>query len=166
MLRRVLVTMVVMAVAGSSARAEPRAKDAPKATARVGLIFGTVVWAGPDPMFPHRGCDVHGWDIEGHPEVTGGLADVIVTAEPLDPQVRSSFQDAPLDKDDAEMTWREDIPERVMVARPKGSLTVDNLEDHHVTLGVFVNNVRLATLSLAPEEKGQLRDLKEGVAPR
>jgi hypothetical protein len=45
----------------------------------------------------------------------------------------------------------------------EGSLTIDNLEDHHVTLGVFVDSVRLATLSLAPEEKGQLRDLKEGL---
>jgi hypothetical protein len=163
MLRAVLVTIVFMVVAGNLARAEPRAQDVPKAAARAGLIFGTVVWAGPDPKFPYRDCDVHGWDIEGHPEVTGGLADVIVTAEPLDLKVRSAFQDAPLDKDDAEMTWREDIPERVMVARPKGSLTIDNLEDHHVTLGVFLNNVRLATLSLAPEEKGQLRDLKDGL---
>lgn len=163
MLRCVLITMVVMAVAGSLTHAEPRAKEAPKATARVGLIFGTVVWAGPKPTFPYRGCDVHGWDIEGRPDVTDGLADVIVTAEPLDPKARSFFQDAPSAEYDAEMIWREDIPDRVMVARPKGSLTIDNSESHRVTLGVFVDNVRLATLSLLPEEKGKLRDLKEGL---
>lgn len=37
-------------------------------------------------------------------------------------------------------------------------------EDHQVTLGVFVDSVRLATLSLAPEEKGQLRDATASAA--
>lgn len=95
--------------------------------------------------------------------MTGGLADVIITAEPFAPKTRRRFQDAPLVKDDAEMTWHEDIPYRVRVARLKGSLTIDNREAHRVTLGVLADNVRLATLSLAPEEQSKLRELKAGL---
>lgn len=119
MLKRAFLTMVLLSAAKDLVHAEPRAKDAAAAAASAGLIFGTVVWAGPEPRFPYRDCEVHSWDIAGHPEVTGGLADVIVTAEPLDPKVRSAFQQSPPDKEESEMLWREDIPERVMVARSK-----------------------------------------------
>jgi hypothetical protein len=46
-----------------------------------GTIAGTVLWAGKASRA--GSCEVHGFDREGHPNVTGGLDDVVVVAEPV-----------------------------------------------------------------------------------
>ena len=82
--------MIVLAVAvvllGSSSALADDDETPPVATLQwPGAILGTVLWAGrPRSWFGNDGgCEVHESDMEGHPGVQTGLANVVVVAQPL-----------------------------------------------------------------------------------
>ena len=56
-----------------------------------GTIAGTVLWAGKGT----RNCEVHGFDMEGHPGVKGGLDNVVVVAEPVSIETQRLFREHP-----------------------------------------------------------------------
>jgi hypothetical protein len=85
-------------------------------TSRTGWLCGTVVWAGPPPKFANAGCEVHDYEIQGHDEVTGGLADAVVVAEPLDPATQKWFHAHPANGVDVD--WSGPPGARVAVVAP------------------------------------------------
>jgi hypothetical protein len=93
--------------------ADLAAADAPRP---MSWLYGTVVWAGPPPKFNYEGCELHDFDIEGHDEVTGGLADVVVVAEPLDPATQKWFHAHPANQ--GELDWSGPPGDRVAVIAP------------------------------------------------
>ena len=87
-----------------------------------GSILGTVLWAGRSRFwFTGDACEVHEFDMEGHPGVETGLGNVVVVAQPLGRENQRWFREHPRDPDDDdhELDWDE-YPSETVVAVPLG----------------------------------------------
>jgi len=120
----------VLAVAlatGSGPELDADADETPAATTLQfpGAILGTVLWAGRSRFwFTGDSCEVHEFDMEGHPGVETGLGNVVVVAQPLGRENQRWFREHPqalhYDDDDHADLWWDEAPSETVVAVPLG----------------------------------------------
>jgi len=116
---------------------------------RWGTIAGTVLWAGKGT----RNCEVHGFDMEGHPGVKGGLDNVVVIAEPVSIETQRLFREHPRQTDHGDPETVYWLPDpRVATVAPGERLELHNDSGKPAHIRFFLGRVLLKELSLAPKE--------------
>lgn len=155
-----LLALLALGLAQRAAAAEePRAQAAPT----LGRMAGTVVWAGRRPPFKHSGCDLHAWDIAGHPEVRGGLAEVAVVAEPVAAAAKQWFRErAAQGAPPAPLLWGDGVA-RVALARPTVAGRVENLRKRALTLDIYRDGALVRSVNLGAATEGEVPPLPEGL---
>jgi hypothetical protein len=158
LVRLVLLLVLATAIPSGDAGARPKKKhsshDAPTAPAKgVGHLHGTVAWAGRAPEFADEGCAIQDADSAGHPEITGGLAHVVVIAEPLAPQLQKVYRRPPPRPGTPParlrlLDWSAMLGVPIATAVPGVALSVRSL----VTLRFFAGDKLLATLAPSPTD--------------
>jgi hypothetical protein len=105
------VLWAVVATCATSALASEAELPAPATPQFSGTIAGTVLWAGRSRQWlPHDDCEVHAFDMEGHPGVETGLGNVVVVARPLGRTNQDWFREHGWadDADDTAIDWDEE----------------------------------------------------------
>jgi hypothetical protein len=161
-----LIVAALTALAARTALAEPQDDaghdDATPAAAprHGGMIVGTVLWAGN----PNRSdCETHAFEMEGHRGVNGGLANVVVVAEPVSPETQRQFRDHPRQTDASEpdiFFWNADALTRVAVPDAPFRFSNDSKAPAHILFSR--GRVVIKELALARDETKTI-ELPEGL---
>ena len=123
----------------------------------LGSIRGTVAWAGAAAASDLNLGDIHAFDIEGHPEVTAGLEDAVVIAEPLDSGVQRWFQThAP---EGRALNWDTSHENRVATTAPEVSLAVSST----VALRFYLGNKLVQTVAASRGDSDSHIKLPAGI---
>jgi hypothetical protein len=135
--------------------ADADATAAPAPAIRGGSIAGTVLWAGKASRA--GSCEVHDFDVEGLPKVTGGLDDVVVIAQPLSPATQRLFRARKhsLDEDNFETFYWGDGDSggstRVATVAPDVPLEFHNVTRQAATVRVLRGLTLVIELALPPK---------------
>jgi hypothetical protein len=161
--------MVVLAVAMQVGSARTlAADDETPAVATLqwpGAILGTVLWTGrPRSWFGNDGgCEVHESDMEGHPGVQTGLANVVVVAQPLGRENQRWFHEHPSESDeDAELDWDEQLSPPVVAVPSSRSLVIRNKFGIDRQLFVYRGRARVETIEIGANAEQKVT-LPEGI---
>ncbi len=130
-----------------------------------GSILGTVLWTGRSRFwFTGDACEVHEFDMEGHPGVETGLGNVVVVAQPLSRENQRWFREHPRDPDDDdhELDWDE-YPSETVVAVPLGRpLIIKNEFGIDRELRVYRGRALFQTIEIGANDVQKLT-LPEGI---
>lgn len=156
---RAIVLAIVCTFSLTTEADKPLARE----KSATGHIAGTVVWAGSPPTFQNEGCNLHAWDVEGHPEVSGGLAGVVVVAEPIDASTKRWFRERTSERDvPGQLAWGDDVS-RIALALPSAAVMVDNQRRKSITLEVYRENSLVGKMTIGPAAQGVAPRLTEGL---
>lgn len=127
----------------------------PATTPPMGVLAGSVAWAGAGDDAGLDLGDIHAFDIEGHPEVTAGLEKAVVIAEPLDAAAKGWLRRQR--PEEQGLSWNPVRENRVAATAPSVPLAVHS----DIALRLFLGGKLLQTLAASERESSVI--LPEGI---
>jgi hypothetical protein len=159
-----MFAFAAVVAAPARARAADDETPAPAALQLDGMIAGTVLWAGrPRQWLPHDDCEVHAFDMEGHPGVETGLGNVVVVAQPLGRNNQDWFREHRWEPDrQADIYWDEEPYPTVIALTLGGPLLIRNALSTERQLRVYRGRELVDTVEIDAKGEKQI-PLAEGI---